>query len=98
MDPREELLRLGENGRIFSVRFTKRTTGESRNMVARLGVHKGVTGAGLRFDPTQRDLMVVYDVHNRGFRMVDLRTVERAVGRGRVLEFGAQISTGEDAR
>jgi len=49
-------------GSIFSVTFVKRTTGETRQMNARLGVSKGVTGVGMAYDPKSKNLMACYDV------------------------------------
>lgn len=50
------------NGELFGVSFIKRTTGERRDMVARIGVVKGVTGEGRTFDPDEKELIGVYDV------------------------------------
>ena len=47
-------------GRIFSVTFLK-SNGDLREMTCRLGVRKGVTGAGLKFDPASRGLRVVHE-------------------------------------
>jgi hypothetical protein len=60
------------NGKIFRATFTKRTTGETRNLTGRLGVSKGVKGVGLSFNPSEKKLMVVYDMHKRNFRMINL--------------------------
>ena len=49
------------NGQLFSVTFTKRTTGEERKIVGRTGVRKGVTGTGLRYNPANRDLLTIWD-------------------------------------
>lgn len=62
-------------GRFFRIVFYKRTNGERREMVARTGVHKDLTGEGLKFDPAKRNLKVVYDTGKRGYRMVDLESV-----------------------
>lgn len=62
-----------ENGRIFTVDFIKRTTGELRTMNCRRGVSKGVTGIGLPYDPWAKELMPVWDIQADGFRMVNLR-------------------------
>lgn len=70
-----ELIR-SNKGKIFSVTFIKRTTGEERTMVCRLQVSKGVTGEGLKFDPTQKALLVAYDVQKEAFRMINLATVK----------------------
>lgn len=69
-----------EDGKFFTAEFTKRTTGDHRVMTCRRGVKKGVKGVGLKFDPKERDLLVVYDVQklNEGsnekgaFRMINL--------------------------
>jgi hypothetical protein len=49
------------NGQLFSVTFTKRTTGEERKIVGRTGVRKGVTGTGLRYNPANHDLLTLWD-------------------------------------
>ena len=69
---REKILQKG--GRIFSVTFIKKD-GTVRRMAARLGVRKGVKGIGLKFDPSERGLMVVFDMHKREFRMINLNTI-----------------------
>jgi len=58
------------NGKFFGVTFIKRTTGESRNLNGRLGVKKYVKGIGLAFSPQEKELIVVYDVKKRGYRMI----------------------------
>jgi hypothetical protein len=67
-------------GKIFTVEFHKRTTGELRKMNCRRGVSKGVKGTGMKYNPRERDLLTVYDMQkiNEGtdekgaFRMVNL--------------------------
>ena len=59
-------------GKIFSVVFEKRTTGEFRKLVGRLGVRKDVNGNGLRYDPVSKQLMTVYDMQNQGWRMINI--------------------------
>lgn len=58
------------NGKLFRVTFNKRTTGEQRTMVCRMGVRKGLTGTGHKFEPEDRNLIVVYDFHKKGYRMI----------------------------
>lgn len=68
------------SGKIFTVEFYKRSNGELRVMNCRRGVQKGVKGVGLKFDPAQKDLLVVFDMQkiNEGkdekgaFRMINL--------------------------
>ena len=64
------------NGRIFHVIFTKKN-GEVRRMTARLGVHKGVIGKGMRYDPLERGLLPVFDMDRADWRMVNLKTLRR---------------------
>ena len=76
---REEAIKIikDSKGKIFGVSFVKRSTGELRHMTARLGVKKGVTGEGLKYDPESRQLMTVYDMQKRGHRMVNTETLSR---------------------
>ena len=62
-------------GKVFGVRFIKRTTGESRNMSARLGVRKYLKNPddnGLKFSPAKKNLQVVFDMNKGEYRMVNL--------------------------
>lgn len=65
---------LATKGRIFSVTFTKKD-GTERRMVCRTGVQKGVKGVGLKFDPNSKNLMVVFDMQKKAFRMINLSTL-----------------------
>ena len=58
----------GVGGRFFSVTFTKRTTGEQRVMLARRGVKVGLVGGPLKYDPREKNLVMVVDValYNKG--------------------------------
>ncbi len=62
-----------KNGRIFTVEFIKRTTGELRKMTCRRGVRKGVKGVGMSYDPLSKGLLTVYDVEKEAYRMINLR-------------------------
>jgi len=69
----EAVIKIKESeGKIFSVVFEKRTTGEFRKLIGRLGVHKDVNGTGLRYDPASKQLMTVYDMQNQGWRMINM--------------------------
>mgnify|MGYP000394956649 CR=1 FL=1 len=63
-------------GRIFYAEFIKKD-GSLRRMTARLGVHKGVTGKGMRYDPLERGLLPVYDMDKADWRMINLNTLRR---------------------
>ena len=69
---REQIL--ATNGRFFSVSFIKKD-GSERKMTARLGVKKNIKGVGLKFNPTERNLIVVFDIHKKAYRMINLSTI-----------------------
>lgn len=73
MDMNREQI-LATNGRFFSVSFIKKD-GTTRKMTARLGVKKDIKGVGLKFNPTERNLIVVFDIHKRAYRMINLSTI-----------------------
>lgn len=60
-------------GRFFSITFVK-ADGSTRKMVCRLGVtqHNG----GKSSDEFNYSLLTVYDVQSKGFRNINLETVE----------------------
>ena len=62
MDIRQKIAQM--DGRFFSVRFIKRTTGQPRNMVCRRSktVVVGKTGEGLKFSPSAHNLETVLDI------------------------------------
>lgn len=65
------------NGRIFGVRFIKRTTGEVRTMQARLGVvHvKGDLGSGPAYDAASHGLLRVWSMADGGYRSVGTESI-----------------------
>jgi hypothetical protein len=65
---------LATNGKFFSVSFIKKD-GTTRKMTARLGVKKDIKGVGLKFNPTERNLIVVFDIHKKAYRMINLSTI-----------------------
>jgi hypothetical protein len=65
---------LATNGKFFSVSFIKKD-GTERRMTARLGVKKDIKGVGLKFNPTERNLIVVFDIHKKAYRMINLSTI-----------------------
>lgn len=62
------------SGRIFSATFRK-SNGEVRNLVGRVGVRKGVTGVGMRYVPKERGLMTIFDMQKDAFRMINTNTL-----------------------
>ena len=65
---------LATKGKIFGVTFIKKD-GTTRNMTARLGVRKDLKGIGLSFSPDERNLIVVFDMQKKAYRMVNLSTI-----------------------
>lgn len=61
-----------DKGRIFTVTFTKRTTGEKRVMNCRRNVAKHLKGGEPAYDPATHKLMPVFDMQARGYRQVPL--------------------------
>ena len=68
------LLKSNKN-KIFSAIFIKRTDGVIRHMTCRLNVAKHLKGGMLLFDPLSKGLISVYDVKNRGYRLINLETL-----------------------
>jgi hypothetical protein len=63
------------NGRIFSAIFTKKD-GSDRKMVCRLGVTKHLKGGEQSFEPADFDMITVFDVQKKGYRMVRVDTLK----------------------
>ena len=61
-------------GKFFTVTFIKKD-GTIRTMTARTGVRKGVTGTGLKFNPSERNLKVVWSCDAETFRMININTI-----------------------
>ncbi len=76
---------LNTNGKVFYVRFTKQN-GDEREMQARLGVSKFVTGKGLSYDPENRGNMIVCDMAQTK-DVTDKRRPYRTIKLESVLEF-----------
>jgi len=73
----EKLLQeLRSTGGIFNVRFYKKD-GTKRSINARFGVRKGVSGAGLKYDPASRNNIIVYSMIDNGFRTINLDSIYR---------------------
>lgn len=70
----ENLIKETSNKRIFNVTFVKKD-GSIRKMSAMRGVKKGVKGEGLAFNPSEKNLLSVYDMQSKGFRFVNLNDV-----------------------
>ena len=71
---RERFDKIAGDGKIASVDFIKKD-GSLRKMVFRTKVTKGVTGEGMKYNPSDYGLRAVYDMQKRDFRMINLETV-----------------------
>lgn len=65
----EDLWNLTKDGKFFGVKFVKRTTGEVRRMNARVRP-PAEGGPGMPYDPSQHNLLVVWDVHKKAWRQI----------------------------
>jgi len=83
MTPAEAVnLIAAQNGRICSVTFIKRTTGELRTLTGRSGVRKGLKGGTLRYNPAEKGLIPFYDMRD-GRRMIDANTIKEIKANGK---------------
>lgn len=57
-------------GKVFSIKFIKRTTGELRMMVCRTGVKKFLKGGEPAYIPDNKGLIWVYDMQKKGYRSI----------------------------
>lgn len=78
----KKMLSSYRKGHFFTVTFTKKD-GSNRVMNCRRGVHKGVVGVGLKYNPEQHNLLTVWDAGSREFRMVNMETVSSITMDGR---------------
>lgn len=62
------------NGHIFKATFRKKD-GKFRRMICRLGVKKFLKGIGLKFNPENKGLIVVFDMQKNNYRMINLNTL-----------------------
>lgn len=69
-----EFLTNETGGRIVSVYF-KKSDGSMREMVCRRGVKRHLRGGSLPYDPKVRNLLPVFDMRAREYRMVNLGTL-----------------------
>jgi hypothetical protein len=64
-------------GRIFALTFIKRTTGERRDMVCRLGVTAHLKGGKPGYDAKAKGLLVVFDLDRADYRAVPVEGITR---------------------
>ena len=71
---RQDFDRIAGDGKIASAEFIKKD-GSLRKMVFRTKVTKGVTGEGMKYNPSDYGLRTVYDMQKLAFRHINLETV-----------------------
>lgn len=63
------------DGKIFTVKFFKRSNSELRVMNCRLGVKKDLKGDGPKYDAFSKGLITVYDMQAKGYRNINMECV-----------------------
>jgi len=84
MEIKEVINLMGD--KIFTVTFIKKD-GTVRVMNARRGVTKGVKGVGMSYNPSEKQLITVYDMQKGAFRMVNANTITEIKAEGVVYNF-----------
>lgn len=70
------LSNLVSDGTIFLVEFIKRSNGELRKMVCRLGVKKHLRGGSKAYDSKQHNLLTVFDMEKEGYRSIPVDAIQ----------------------
>ncbi len=65
------------HGKFFSVVFTKRTTGETREMLCRQGVKKHLAGGAPAYNFADKGLIPVFDMEKMAYRSVPREGITR---------------------
>lgn len=63
------------SGKIFNAIFVKKN-GELREMTCRLGVTKHLKGGERAYNPSDYDLVCVFDMQAEGYRSINLNTLQ----------------------
>lgn len=84
-DEAESMINSLKRAEYFTVMFIKKD-GTERVMNAQKGVTKHLAGGELKFDPTQRGLIVVFDPKAGGYRMINKNTLKWVKIRGKVYQ------------
>ena len=79
---------LVSDGKIFSVEFIKRTTGELRRMTCRIGVKKHLKGGEKAYSAAQKRLLTVFDMDAKGYRSIPLEGIQSVSVGGQTFSFG----------
>jgi len=81
MNRSDLLSRINANkGRIFSVKFVKRTTGEIRKMTCRSGVTSYLHGGAQPFKQADHNLITVFSMRDKGYRNIPVENILEVKG------------------
>ena len=75
-----------QSGQIFSAKFIKKDN-TLREMHCRTGVKRYLKGGSLRFKPSEKGLLPVYDLKKKEYRFVNLNTVISVTYGGKTYQF-----------
>ena len=64
-----------KDGKIFSVTFKKRTTGECRKMICKINVKSHLRGGHLNYKSEHKNLLIVYDMQKKDYRSVPIDAI-----------------------
>ncbi|MFT5548200.1 MAG: hypothetical protein ACI9CO_000114 [Candidatus Azotimanducaceae bacterium] len=82
---------LVSGGKIFSVTFIKRTTGELREMRCRMGVKKHLKGGSKAYDAKAKNLLSVFDMEAKSYRSIPVEAIQKLSVGGQTFNFAAGI-------
>ena len=81
---RDAVLSLVKDGKFFGVEFVKRTTGEMRQMQARIGVTKHLKGGAKKFDDASKNLLTVFSMDANGYRSIPIDAIQSLTVKGTI--------------
>lgn len=78
-------------GQMFTVTFTKRTTGEERTLQGRFGVKKDLKGGTMKYNPRDKGLFIMWiteesrrnDGKDQGYRAIPAQDISYLAAHGR---------------
>lgn len=86
------LMALVSDGKVFGVEFIKRSTGELRRMNCRLGVTRHLKGGNKAYRASEKQLLTVFDMTNKGYRSIPLEGIQRVSVGGQTFSFGGGVA------
>lgn len=87
MEKRAESIKtfVGKN-KIFTATFIKKD-GTTRVMNCQLGVKKHLKGGEQKFNPIEKNLLTVFDMQKKEYRMINISTLITLKANGEVIQF-----------